>query len=145
MNNLSRLVIVGIFSLTIFSGCAKDIQSAMNNIKNQNYTGLVGDVANLGSSAMENSDAISELLAKGSRVDGSKIDGSKVDSSLKTIEANLTSIQAAANQGDPKAQGLLAFYTEFKLKNVSKATELYKKSCNSGVQFSCQRISINLQ
>ena len=140
MNNLSRLVIVGIFSLTIFSGCAKDIQSAMNNIKNQNYTGLVGDAVNLGSSAMENSDAISELLAK-----GSKIDGSKVDSSLKTIEANLTSIQAAANQGDPKAQGLLAFYTEFKLKNVSKATELYKKSCNSGVQFSCQRISINLQ
>jgi len=144
MKNVNKTILVGILSLTIFGGCAKDIQSAMNNIKNENYSGLVGDVMNIGSSSMENG-TIQKLLEKGSNTDGSKIDPKNVDSSLKDIEDNLATIQAASDQGNPKAQGLLAFYTEFKLKNISKATELYKKSCGGGIQFSCQRLSTNLQ
>lgn len=142
MKNVNKTILVGILSITMFGGCAKDIQSAMNNIKNENYSGLVGDVMNIGSSVMENNEAIQQLLEKGSKTDGSKINPSNMDSSLKTIETNLATIQAASKQGDPKAQGLLAVYTEFKLKNISEATKLYKKSCDGGVQFSCQRLSV---
>ena len=73
MKNVNKTILVGILSITMFGGCAKDIQSAMNNIKNENYSGLVGDVMNIGSSSMENG-TIQKLLEKGSNTDGSKID-----------------------------------------------------------------------
>lgn len=139
MKNIKKIVMISVLNLTLLSGCVAEIKNAANNIKTGNYTDLIGNVANIGSDILDNSDKFEGFFNNNTT---NNSNSKTLDETLNGIEANLTQIQQLSDNGNPKAQGLLGLYTQYRVKNMNKAMDLYSKSCNGGFKTSCQQIEL---